>query len=158
MEMIHLPACSTSGWTRRKKQPQWGTSVIGLFTTFVQTTKLLGAKKKSAMDLVHALLGVSHSRWASEIASFLSRWRRALPSSLTSRPGVARLLGLMQGPASKLWRAGFFYLFLLDTHSTVPCSPPLTLKAQKENIAILQTNSTLKIKFFFVCGQNLISM
>lgn len=62
------------------------------------------------------------------------------------------MLGLMQGPASKLWRAGFFYLFLLDTHSTVPCSPPLTLKAQKENIAILQTNSTLKIKFFFCLG------
>lgn len=104
-----------------------------------------GAKR--ALDLVHALLGVSHSCWAAEIALFLSRWCWAGPSSITNHSGVA--VGLMQGPASKLSRAWFFYLFPLDTYSVFLCNSPLTLKAKMETLLFWKHTVCWKLSFFF---------
>ena len=130
-----------------KKRCYRGSSVIGLFTTFVQTIKHLCAK--SALDLVHALLGVSHSWWALEIASFLSRWHWAGPSWLTSHSGVSRLWGAyarsskhtVEGPAS----------FIVSSWCPfcVPVQPAIDPKGKKGNVASLKTNSALKIDFFF---------
>lgn len=82
-------------WTSGQQKENQGSSVFGLFTIFVQTTMHLSPPpQKSALDLVHTLLGVSHSWWASEIAWFFSRWRWAGPNPLTRLSGVARLWGL----------------------------------------------------------------
>lgn len=59
MKMIHLPVQDWWQIEKRNKTNAETQGVIGLFTAFVQTTKLLSAK--SALDLMHALLGVSHS-------------------------------------------------------------------------------------------------
>lgn len=114
----------TSG---EQKRTCWDPNVIGLFTTFVPKTKLVSAK--CALDIVHALLGVSHSWWASEIASFLSRWRWAGPSLLTSHSGVG-LWGLCRVQQAKCGGPGSF--IPPDTHSMLLRNPPLTLKAKKE--------------------------
>lgn len=129
----------------RKKSAE--TQVLfGLFTTFVQTTKHLRAK--SALALVHALLGVSHSWWALEIAWFLSRWCWADPNSLTSLSGVARLWGLCRvqqaiccGPGSFIFSS--WYPFYAPVQSTIDSKGK-----KKGNLAILETNSVLKKIFF----------
>lgn len=59
-------------------------------------------KKKRSWDLIHALLGVSHSRQAQEIASFLFGRRRRWPIRSNKPLWSCLIVGLMQGPASKL--------------------------------------------------------
>lgn len=51
----------------------------------------------------------------------------------------------MQGPASKLWRAGVFYLSSRYPFYA-PVQPTIDPEGRKGNIAILQTNSVLEIE------------
>lgn len=118
--------------------------VIGLCTTFVQTTKCLSAKR--ALDPVHALLGVSHSWWALEIASFLSRWRRAGPSSLTSHSGVARLQGLCRVQQAK-YEGSASFIFSSWYHSVLLCNPPVTLTPWKETLLFCRQTEFWKLRF-----------
>lgn len=69
---------------------------------------------------------------------------------LTNKPlWSCSIVGLMQGPASKLWRAVFLYLFLLIAPFYAPVQPTIDPKGRKGNIAIPHSNSMLKIEFFF---------
>lgn len=123
IKMIQLP--SKYKWQTAIKISLRGPSAIGLFTTFVQTTKLLNPK--SVLDLVHSILGLSHSWWALEIALFLSRWRWAGPSSLTSCSGAARLWGLCRVQQANGAGPGSLILPMLLWN------PPLTLRAKKKH-------------------------
>lgn len=127
-----------------RKKICWGSSVIGFVYNLCSNNKASKCKKV-LLELVHALLGVSHSWRASEIASFLSRWCWSGPSSLTSHSGVARLWGLCRVQQANCGGPGSFIFY--------PCNPPLTQKAEKETLLFCRQTARWKLScfFFFWC-------
>lgn len=113
-----------------------------------------GAKR--ALNLVHTLLGEPHTCWTLEIASFLSRWRWAGPSSITNCSGNAvGLMILLAGPQQAKCRGTASFIFSSDTHSVLLSSPLLTLKAQRKYCYCENKQQVENWDFFFFTGAKL---